>query len=86
MTIGVSRGVEAIIYTTRDWISRNWRDPAVILLQKDIKNILNEIFPKIFLDEYRRCAPSSARFAEWGYATTSYLIYDGEVAISSRDQ
>ena len=60
VAVGVSGGAEAIIYATRDWISRNRGDPPSVLLQKDIKNIFNEIFPEIFLDKCRRNAPSSA--------------------------
>ena len=86
VAVGVSGGAEAMVHATRDWISRSRRDPTAILLQKDIKNIFNEVLPEIFLDEYRRNAPSSARFAEWRYGTPSHLIYDGEVAISSRRQ
>ena len=86
VAVGVSGGAEAMVYTTRDWISRNRGDPAVGLLQKDIKNAFNEVIPEFFLDECRRYAPSSARFAEWSYAIPSHLIYDGEVAINSRRQ
>ena len=53
-----------MIYAARDWISRSREDPKIVLLQKDIKNIFNEIFPEFFLDEYRRYVPSSVRFVE----------------------
>ena len=65
VAVGVSGGAEAMVHATRDWISRNRGDPMVVLLQKGIKNIFNEIFPEFFLDEYRRYAPYSARLAEW---------------------
>ena len=86
VAVGVSGGAEAMVHATRDWISRSRGDPMVVLLQKDIKNAFNEVLPEFFLDECRRYAPSSARFAEWCYGTPSHLIYDGEVAISSRGQ
>ena len=64
VAVGVSGGAEAMVHAARDWINRSRGDPTVVLFQKDIKNIFNEIFPEIFLDEYRRYAPSSTRFAE----------------------
>ena len=81
--VGISGGAEAMVHAARDWISRSRGDPTVVLLQKDIKNIFNEIFPEFFLDEYYRYAPSSDRFAEWYYGTPSHLIYDSEVVINS---
>ena len=75
-----------MVHATREWISRSREDPTVGLLQKDIKNVFNEILPEFFLDECRRYAPSSARFGEWCYGTPSHWIYDGELAISSRGQ
>ena len=86
VAVGVSGGDEAMVHTARDWISRNRGDPTVVFLQKDIKNVINEVLPEVLLDECRRYAPFSARFAEWCYGTLSHLIYDGEVAISSRGQ
>ena len=73
-----------MVHAIRDWINRSRGDPMTILLQKDIKNEFNEIFPEIFLDEYHRYAPSSARFAEWYYGTPSHLIYDRERSLSIR--
>ena len=64
VAVGVSGGAEAMVHAARDWINRRRGDPTVVLLQKDIKNAFNEVLPEIFLDECRRYAPSSARFAE----------------------
>ena len=86
VAVGVSGGAEAMVHAARDWISRSRGDPTVVLLQKDVKNAFYEVLPEFFLDECRRYAPSSARFAEWCYGIPSHLIYDGEVAISSRGQ
>ena len=72
------------LHATKDWISYRRGDPTIIFLQKDFKNIANEVFPEIFLDECRRYAPSSARFIEWYYGIPSHLIYDIEVVINSR--
>ena len=61
VAVGVSGGAEAMVHAARIWISRSRRDPTVFLLQKDIKNLFNDIFHDFFLYEYRRYAPSSAR-------------------------
>ena len=53
-----------MIHMIRHSINCNLGVPTIIFFQKDIKNAFIEIFLEIFLDEYRRYASSSTRFAE----------------------
>ena len=86
LAVGISGGAEILVHSAREWIGHNRTNPGMVLLQKDIKNAFNEVLPDIFLEECRKHAPSSSRFADWCYGSPSHLIYDDCIAFSCRGQ
>ena len=77
LAVGLSNGAETLVHACREWIGRNRDREDVVLLQKDVKNIFNELSPVQFIQEARQFAPASARFVEWCYGADSHLIYRG---------
>ena len=80
VAVGVSGGAEALVHTTRDWIGRSRGDATSVLLQKDIKNVFNEVLPEIFLDECRSLEirfpgliPFSQEFKRFAYKSLQDL-------------
>eukprot|EP00439_Symbiodinium_sp_Y106_P026252 s2665_g3.t1 len=67
-----------------EWIGRNRDREDVVLLQKDVKNVFNELLPVQFIQDARQFVPASAGFVEWYYGANSHLIYRGRLESSSR--
>ena len=79
LAVGLSNGAETLVHACREWIGRNRDREDVVLLQKDVKNVFNELLPVQFIQDARQFAPASARFVEWYYGANSYLIYRGRL-------
>ena len=77
LAVGVLCGAEIMVHAARHWIDAHQTDANYVLLQKDIRNVFNEILPYEFLKDAQEHAPSSARFATFYYGTPSHLIYNG---------
>ena len=62
VAVGAKNGIDVMVDNIREWIFRNCHRPSYVLLQKDMKNVFNEILPSQFLRDCVERTPSSSRF------------------------